>query len=257
MPALQLNIAQRELINKLALIIVLVAQIIFWNKTNHIKPDMIIVPDVPKETTVKLLSLGDSQFYFRQLAFKIQNAGDSWGRFTALKDYNYKDLQGWFFLLDSLDPISNFVPSIASYYFSQTQRPEDTIYIIEYLREHYKHDPTKKWWWLTQATHIASHKLKNKELALEIAYELASTPLSVNMPLWARQMPAFIHEQLGETEAAVQIIADILENVDNFTPGELNFMEYFLRERLEDEKFKYEIIQELRKRASWDNKKIK
>ncbi len=89
-----------------------------------------------------------SNFIFRNFAFKIQNAGDSWGRFTALKHYNYQKLQGWFYLLDELDSQSNFIPSLASYYYSQTQNPEDTIYIIEYLRDHANKDLRNKWWWL-------------------------------------------------------------------------------------------------------------
>jgi len=250
-----MTIATRSLILKLSLILVLGLQVSFWYKTKHIKPDMIIVPEVPKLFTVKLLSLGDDQFYFRNLAFKIQNAGDSWGRFTALKDYNYEKLQGWFFLLDELDSKSNFVPSLASYYYSQTQKPEDTVYIVEYLREHAKKDPRTKWWWLSQAVYIANHRLKDKDLALEVAYELAATPEDVDMPYWARQMPAFIHEQRGETDAAKNIIVDILNNFEEFTPGELNFMEYFIRDRLEDEEFRYEVIEELRKNAKWDHER--
>ena len=230
-----------------SLILVLSFQITFWFKTNHIKPDMIIVPDVPNLNTVKLLSLGDHQFYFRNFAFKIQNAGDSWGRFTALKDYNYEKLQGWFYLLDELDAKSNFVPSLASYYYSQTQNPQDTIYIVEYLRAHAKRNPREKWWWLAQAVYIANHKLKDKDLALAVAYELAATPKDVKMPYWARQMPAFIHEQRGEKTAAKEIILDILNNFAEFTPGELNFMEYFIRDRLNDKELRLEIINELRK----------
>lgn len=233
----------------IALLCAISLQITFWYNTKHIKPEMVIVPHVPKETTVHLLSLGDAQFYFRQLAFKIQNAGDSWGRFTALKDYNYEALSKWFYLLDKLDSKSNFVPSLASYYYSQTQTPEDTRYIVSYLRDHVKKDPAGKWWWLSQATYIANHRLKDKKLALEVAYELAATPNHVDMPMWARQMPAFIHEQLGENESAKKIIADIMENFDRFTPGEVNFMEYFLRDRLKDKHFKTEVIKELRIRA--------
>jgi len=59
---------------------------------------------------------------------------------------------------------------------------------------------------------------------------------------------------MGETGAAKKIIIDILTNFNKFTPGELNFMEYFIKERLKDEKFKYEIIEELRKNAKWENK---
>jgi hypothetical protein len=228
------------------LIFTLVLQLTIWNHIKTIKPDMIIVPNVPNKLTTQIIALGDTQFYFRYLAFIIQNAGDSWGRFTALKDYNYEKLLEWFLLLDDLDSKSNYVPSLASYYYAQTQNKADTIYIIEYLRQHAHKDLRTKWWWLVQAVYISNHILKDKELALEIALELNQVPYDVNMPIWARQMPAFIHEQLGEKEASKEIIINILENIDNLTDGELNFMEYFMRDRLEDEEFRFEIIEELR-----------
>jgi hypothetical protein len=235
------------------LLFFLALQLMFWSKTNHIKPDMVIVSNPPRQQTVDALSLGDKQFYFRTLAFHMQNMGDTWGRFTPLKDYDYAKLERWFFLLDSLDNKSNFVASIASYYYSQSQNPADTIHVINYLREHYKSDPVTKWWWLSQAVYIANHRLKDKELALELAYELANLPPEVKMPLWGRQMPAFIHEQLGENKAAQKIIVDILANYENLEEGELNFMENFITERMKDKKFKFEVYRELaRKRRNPD-----
>jgi hypothetical protein len=242
----------------IALIAVLGMQLFFWSRTNHIKPDMIIVPEPPTKIGVALQSLGDDQFYFRQVAFKIQNAGDSWGRFTALKLYNYSKLEQWFYLLDSLDSISNFVPSLASYYYAQTQNKADTIHIVNYLSQHARKDMRKKWWWMAQAVYVANHRLGNKELALKLAYELAQdTPYDEDIPMWARQMPAFLHEKLGETAAAKKIIIDLLENFDTFTEGELNFMEYFMRDRLQDKKFRSEIIEELRRRHKSESEKQK
>ena len=151
-------------------------------------------------------------------------------------------------LLDSLDSSSNFVPALASYYYSQTQTKTDTIYVVKYLRQHANKNVREKWWWLVQATYIANHILKDKKLALEISQELANAPNDINMPLWARQMPAFIFEQLGENQASKEIIINILENHENLSDGELNFMEYFIRDRLKDKKFRFEIIDELRRR---------
>jgi hypothetical protein len=235
-------------------IVILLCQLSFWFYTKHVKPEMIIVPEVPSFTAVSILSLGDLQFYFRNLSFKIQNAGDSWGRFTALKEYNYAKLQEWFYLLDKLDSKSNFVPSLASYYYSQSQNVKDNIFIVKYLEDHALKDLRNKWWWMTQAVYIANHKLEDQKLALRLSYYLTTIPKDVNVPFWVRQMPAFIHEDLGEIDAAKRIIVDILTNFNKFTPGELNFMEYFIKDRLNDEQFKFQIIEELRKNAKWENK---
>jgi hypothetical protein len=206
-------------------------QVTLWTQTKHFKPEFTIVPDVPSELSIKAFSFGDEQFYFRTLAFQLQNAGDTFGRFTALKDYSYPRLYQWFTLLDTLDNKSNFVPSLAAYYYSQTQNTPDVKYIIKYLEETSERDLYNKWWWMGQAVYLANHKLNDKDWALRLAKKLASTPRN-DIPLWTKQMPAFILEQRGEEDEAMRIIADILNNVDNIDQGELNFMGYFVSERL-------------------------
>ncbi len=211
--------------------IFLAMQIALWTQTKQYKPNLAIVPDVPSAQAIKAISLGDEQFYFRTLAFQLQNAGDSFGRFTALKLYNYEKLYHWFTLLDTLDDKSHFVPSLASYYFSQTQNVQDTKYVVKYLEETSEKNLYDKWWWMGQAVYIANHKLKDKDWALRLAYKLAATPRD-DIPMWAKQMPAFIHEQRGEEEQALNIISNILNNVTNIDQGELNFMSYFVTDRL-------------------------
>ena len=96
------------------------------NKRNEsVLPRLEIVPDVPSINTIRIMSLGDEQFYFRILALQLQNSGDSFGRFTALKEYDYAALSKWFYLLDELDYKSNYIPSLAAYYYSNTQKVED------------------------------------------------------------------------------------------------------------------------------------
>lgn len=212
--------------------IFLFIQALLWTQLKSIKPDMSVLPDLPTEMSIKAASFGDEQFYFRTLAFQLQNAGDTFGRTTPLKDYDYNKLYKWFLLLDSLDSKSNFVPSMAAYYYSNTQNTPDIRYIVDYLDQHSDKDPAAKWWWYSQAIYNAKHKLDDKKRALEIAYKLAAAP-NPEMPIWARQMPAFILEDLGEKEQALIIARDIIENVDDISDGELNFMHYFIKERLE------------------------
>ena len=45
-------------------------------------------------------------------------------------------------------------------------------------------------------------------------------------------MPAFIHEKRGEFGEALAIIEEIAKHPENYTQGELNFMRYFVDERL-------------------------
>ena len=210
-------------------VLLLLAQGYFWQQTHDIIPDMSIVPEVPSETTVKATSFGDEQTFFRMLALQIQTAGDTYGRFTSLKKYDYNRLYLWFRLLDSLDTTSNYVPTMATYYYGQTPNTDDLRYIIDYLVEHSKDRLDVKWWWLTQAVYFSNHKLHNKERAALIAKQLIGAK---GVPLWAQQLPAFIYEQQGEFEAAHAIMQGILDNQKDISPGELNFMRYFVEERL-------------------------
>lgn len=211
-------------------------QFSFWLKTEGIKPAIEIVPEVPNKYTVEALSLGDKQFYFRFLAIELQNAGDSFGRFTALKNYDYSKLYRWFTMLDGLDKKSRFVPSLAAYYFTQTQKREDTRYIVQYLDEHSSADIDANWWWLFQATMIAKSTLKDKKLALELAYKMSQNNVK-EAPIWTKQMPAFIHAELGEDCSAFAVINQILKEnetgVREIKPEELDFMRYFIKNRLD------------------------
>ncbi|MFN7038150.1 MAG: hypothetical protein ACK4OM_01075 [Alphaproteobacteria bacterium] len=217
--------------NEYCLILFLLIQIVFWWNTKSIKPEMGIVPELPGEIAIKANSLGDEELYFRLLTLEIQNAGDTFGRFTALKNYDYNKLSKWFFLLDTLDDKSNFLPAIASYYYSQTQNTPDVRYIVDYLDYHASKDMANKWWWMSQAVYLANHKLKDTDLALKLAYKLAKSP--GKLPMWAREMPAFIHEKRGEKEEAFFIIKDIIDNHEDLSLEELNFMHYFIKERIE------------------------
>ena len=201
----------------------------FWSRTHTILPDMGIVPDVPSQTTLKALSFGDDQALFRLLALNLQNAGDTFGRFTALYKYDFNKLSHWFSLLDTLDKESNFLPSMATYYYSQTQNKNDVRYIIDYLDSYSKGREKEKWWWTVQGAYLASHKMKDLDRALELAERLKDVR---GIPMWAQQMPAFIHEKRGEFDDAAVIIENILQNEKQFTQGELNFMKYFAKERL-------------------------
>jgi len=226
---------------KFLLIFFFILQTLFWYKTENIKPKLGLVPNVPSKYLVKALSFGDEEFYFRTQAYKIQNAGDTFGRFSALKDYDYKKLYQWFKVLDSLDSKSNYVPSLAAYYYSQTQRKSDTIYIINYLEEHADQNPEEKWWWYYQATNIANYILKDQDRALEIAYKLKD--IKADIPLGARELPAIIHKARGEDCEAIMLINEILQDYEKdenkkLTEKELNFMKFFIQRRIKSLKEK-------------------
>lgn len=233
-------LVRRFLLQYWMLLAIACLQVGFWGATKDKLPDMGIVPDVPGKVAVKALSFGDEEFYFRVLALELQNAGDTFGRFTALYKYDFKKLYAWFTLLDSLDNESNYIPFLASYYFSQTQFVPDVRYVVDYLYQYSASRPQEKYWWLAQAVYLAQYKLNDNDLALKMADPLEHAD---NAPFWVRQLPAFVHESRGEMADALRIIDNIKEHSENIPPGELHFMTYFVKERLK----KLEKMQEQKK----------
>ncbi|MBN8828160.1 MAG: hypothetical protein J0H68_05585 [Sphingobacteriia bacterium] len=201
-----------------------------WHKSRNILPQLEITENVPSEISIKSFSLGDEQFYYRILAWQLQFMGDSFGRVSPLKYYDYVKIKNWFYLLDKLDNKTNYSPVIATYYYGVTPKKEDLIHIIEYLEKHSEVDLTKKWWWMYQASYLAFHEMKYHSKGIELAKKVAQT--KGTLPLWARQLPAFYHEKIGEKDIAYFIIKDILDNEKNIPQSELNFMEYYIKDRL-------------------------
>lgn len=207
----------------------LLAQAAFWNHTRAIMPEMGIVPDVPGENALHALSFGDEEAFFRLHALNLQNSGDTFGRFTALYKYDYRKLSRWFRMLNSFNYESNYLPAMSAYYFSQSQNADDVHYLVDYLEDYADGRAKEKWWWLVQASYLANHKLGDTARALEIASKLKGVR---GIPIWAQQLPAFLHEQRGEFGEALAIIESVMKHPEDYSQGELNFMKYFVDERL-------------------------
>lgn len=204
-------------------------QVAFWHSTRRDLPVIEVVPIPPSQEALKVLSFGDEQFLFRIMVFTLGNLGDTFGRNTPLYKYDMKRIYTWSSNLDTLDSKSNEIPNLAAYYFSQTQKKSDVKYMVDYLYEHSVKSPVTKWWWLVQGAYIAQHKLGDTALALEIAEPLTNAQ---GIPFWARQLPAFIHEDRGEFGDAMKIIETILQHSDKIPDTELRFMRHFVEERI-------------------------
>ncbi len=222
--------SQNFFCNYFLLTLFICLQLGYWYKTKDITPEMGIVPDVPGRQALHAMTFGDDQFYFRILAFNLQNAGDTFGRSTSLRYYDFNKLYLWFNLLDELDPKSNIIPAMATYYFSQTQNTADVRYVVDYLHIHSVRDVGRKWWWLVQAIYLAMHKLDDKDLALKVSAPLVHK----DVPVWAQQMAAVVREKRGEMEDAYNIMQIIQERAEakDIKDMDLKYMTYFIKERL-------------------------
>lgn len=215
----------------------LCANISLWFQVRDVQQRWANVPPAPSVISASLGGLGDTQFSYRTYGVTIQNMGDTGGRTTNLKEYDYDNLVDWFRLEDTLDPRSHFIPYLAAYYFGVIDAPEKVAPLVDYLEEVGLREGPQNWRWLGRAAFLARFNEQNDDKALKIAQEMADLEnQGVKLPMWARQMPVFILQAKGEKRAAQAIVEETLKSsVDELDPTEVNFLIDYLCNRLLDE----------------------
>jgi hypothetical protein len=213
--------------NNLSLYIVftafLVLNIGLWAQTHKLRPVWGNVPPAISERGTLMTNMGDSQLAYRRNGLMLQNLGNAGGDSTPLKNYNFELLRGWFMLQDSLDPVANFMPYLAAYYFGATQNPKEQLGpVLDYLEVQGQRSETDKWRWLAQAVILARYNKKDMPRALELANKLSGTP---NVPMWAKAMPAFVLRAEGDKEAAYTVMMGILSSgAKSLSPYEIRLL---------------------------------
>ena len=206
----------------------------FWFEARHMKAAWSNVPSPPARSGASALTLGDAQMAYRVNGLMLQNLGNTGGDSEPLKNYDYSRLGEWFQLEDQLDPVSNFVPLLAAYYFGATQNLAQLDPVIDYLAKVGQRSHKGKWRWLAQAIFLARFSQGNFDKALNLSYAL-SDMYKPGMPVWTRQMPAFVLSARGDKRAAYEIMRRTLaDEGGKMRSDEINFMMGYICERFQD-----------------------
>lgn len=226
--------AKTENLIKILFAITILCNVLTWLSVRDVRARWMNVPPVPSEGGAAFLTLGDKQFAYRVIGITLQNLGDSGGRATPLKDYDYQRLADWFMLQEKLDPISNFTPLLGMF-FGGSQDPTKLRPLIDYLTVAGNKTEGEKWRWLAHAVYLARYKLQDEGLGLELAYKLAGLK-NPDMPVWTRQMPGFVLNTKGDKQAALAIMVKILKSsADKLNPNEVNATVDYICTRILDE----------------------
>lgn len=212
--------------------LILGLNIALWSYSHDLRPVWGNVPPAPTQGAAERMTLGDPQMAYRMIGLMLQNLGSSGGRSFALRDYNYQNLGPWFFLEDRLDPRSDYIPALAAYYYGATQNIADLTPVIDYLAMVGQKPQANKWRWLAQAVYLARFRQGDLNRALDLAQILAALPRE-DMPLWARQMPAFILNAKGEKEAAYAMLMGVLgQSGKEMSPSEILVIRDYICDRI-------------------------
>ena len=117
------------------------------------------LPTASSESAALFYGYGDVQLSYRNIGLMLQNAGDTGGRVTNFKDYNYQMVEDWLWLTDKLDPLSNYVPGLAAYYFGAAKKPGQLAHLVDYLAHVGLNTDvdsgSEHWRWLAHAIFLA------------------------------------------------------------------------------------------------------
>jgi len=210
----------------------LALNIAFWSQSKSLQKSWSNVPPAPSIDRAGMIGLSDPQFAYRLYGTFLQNFGNAGGRFVNLREYDYTRLKDWFFVQDSLDERSNFTPLIAAHYFGAVDQNDKINEVLDYLKVVGTRPYGEKWRWLGHGVFLARYTMKDNERALELANILAQNQ-DPDIGIWARQMPAIIHQSEGNTDEAYAVMMNILkDSIDELHPNEINFMKEYICDKI-------------------------
>jgi hypothetical protein len=163
------------------------------------------IEPAPSSSAALFYGFGDKQLSYRNVGLTLQNSGDTGGRVTNFKYYDYSIIEQWLWLSDSLDSKADYVPTLGAYYFSAVKDPAKLRHLIAYL-SHAGEEPTGEHWrWLGHAVYLARFQLKDQKLALQLANKLAAMN-GPDLPMWTKVMPAYVEKGMGKKKDARDLL---------------------------------------------------
>ena len=171
------------------------------------------------------LSMGSEQLFSYLLAIRLQLHDNQAGKHIRYSQLDYERLVNWLDQIYQLNKQSEYPMMLASRVYSQTRDRDRLRIMLEYIDRTFMLNPQLHWRRLAEASVIAKHQLGDLPLALQMADKLSDQPSSVEMPRWARDIQFILLGDMNEFEAAITIIAALLQSEAINDPDELHFLQ--------------------------------
>lgn len=188
------------------------------------------LPQAPAMATLRLASFGEPVAVAKVLMLYLQAFDYRSGSKVPYRDLDYGRLEGWLSRILELDPQGQYPLLAASRIYAEVPIESKQRSMLEFVYREFMLDPNRRWPWLAHATVLAKHRLHDLPLALRYAQAIQRHATAPNVPLWAKQMEAFILEDLNELEAARLVIGGYLRSGQVTDPGEIKLLDQQLRE---------------------------
>jgi hypothetical protein len=188
------------------------------------------LPAPPSIGVLRLASFGDPVALAKGLMLYLQAFDYQSGSKVPYRDLDYDRLESWLARILELDPQSQYPLLAASRLYAEVPVEAKQRSMLEFIYREFLLDPNRRWPWLAHATAIAKHRLHDLPLARRYAHAIQRYAVADSVPLWARQMEAFIVEDMDELETARLIIGGYVQSGSVKDPAELKFLEEHLKQ---------------------------
>lgn len=168
------------------------------------------LPPAPAIEVLRLAAAGDPIVLSQGLTLWLQAFDNQPGISIPYASLDYDRVGAWLERLLELDPDAQYPLLMATQFYGQVPDTAKARKMFDFAYRHFLEDPNRRWPWLAHATIMARHRLKDPQLALVYADDLARRATGPAVPSWARQMHIFLREDLGAVESARILLGGLL-----------------------------------------------
>lgn len=177
---------------------------------------------------MRAASLGEPIALAQLLVLYLQAFDNQPGISVPFKDLVYPRVIDWLETILGLDPITEYPLMMASQLYAQVPDADKQRLMFDFVHRKFLQDPNRRWRWLAHCAILAKHRLNDRALALKYAEDI--TRHADMASGWARQMPVFILEDMGETESARILLGGLLANGEVTDAAEMHFLSQRLQQ---------------------------
>ncbi|MBE3025768.1 hypothetical protein GQ37_000720 [Janthinobacterium sp. BJB1] len=182
------------------------------------------LPAAPPAAVARLASLGEPLAMSKAMLLYLQSFEDQPGVSLRWRELDYERLAGWLDTAQTLDPRSRYALVAASEVYAGVADPARARRMLAFVAASFAADPGRRWPAMAQAVLLARHQLHDLPLALTYARALRRLATGPQVPPWAREMEAFILEDMDQLDSARLVIGGLIQSGQISDPHELAFL---------------------------------
>lgn len=192
------------------------------------------LPPPPPVAQVRLISISDPVAVAKMIMLWLQAHDTQPGISISFRQMDYDRVIQWLDLILDLDPGGQYPLLSASRIYAEVNDEIRQRKMLDFVHARFLEDPDRRWPSMAHAVYVAKHRLKDLDLALVYARDLANHVGAEDVPQWVKQMHIYVLEDMGELESAMVLIGGLLESGQVKDKQEIRFLQQRLEQLREE-----------------------